>query len=48
MNNIKHRLNFNLISGFTYVDGCFYINIYITKTLKVDYGIITQIILNQH
>lgn len=46
--DIPENIDYDWISGFFSGEGCFYINIYKSKTHKVGYDIITQIILNQH
>lgn len=44
VNNLNNKLNSNWITGFTDAEGCFSVGIYKSKTHKVGYGVILQII----
>ena len=46
--NIPLTIDYNWIAGFFSGDGCFSIGIYKSKTHKVGYGILFQIIFTQH
>ena len=46
--DLPRDIDLNWVAGFFSGEGCFYINIYKSKSHKVNYGIYLQIILTQH